>query len=566
MDADLRDLLSAWLGNEDPGEERRQELLERLRHDADFRAAFVAEINMLGMLKAAQAPEPRWLRLADELGWSRQEEAPVAALENRIMQQVRAESGRRGRVWLGLALAASVAIAFFGVLNLVRVPDRPVDPTNGVPAVARTVPAAIELASVIGIEGVEWTDEVGDRVVRAGAVTAGRLRFLRGALQLQFASGVVLTMEGPADIEILSGDRVFCHQGKLRVRVPTGAEGFAVVAPGYEVVDLGTEFALNQEPGKRGEVMVLEGQAAVSVLDDQGRTRRSALLEGPRAVAVDAQTARISPAAIEPNQFAATLELPPPGFSLSPAYPRQVMDSKPWAYWRFENQVDDTVPNELPGHPGLRLLGGVSLEDTAKANRCLRFLHDMPEQAAVMDGTWTPPRAEGYAIEIWIQAESQGQSALVSLIADEREERPERHLMLMELTARGQQSPHDRCAFRFLDRWPPSAMGGMNLFSRRQYLSQRWHHLVAQKSGDTLELYIDGVLVGTTTYGEFGPELLPGTLACQLLLGRLKQRPPNLLPVETRYFVGRMDELALYDRALTADEIRQHFECRAQAE
>src|SRR5262249_17386700 len=47
MDADLRDLLSAWLGGDDPGDERRDVLLERLRTDAAFRLAFVNEIHML---------------------------------------------------------------------------------------------------------------------------------------------------------------------------------------------------------------------------------------------------------------------------------------------------------------------------------------------------------------------------------------------------------------------------------------------------------------------------------------------------------------------------------------
>src|SRR5439155_5472224 len=63
MDPDLRDLLAAWLGGDDPGEDRRAALLERLGADPAFRQAFVDEIRMLGMLKAVKSAEPRWLRL-----------------------------------------------------------------------------------------------------------------------------------------------------------------------------------------------------------------------------------------------------------------------------------------------------------------------------------------------------------------------------------------------------------------------------------------------------------------------------------------------------------------------
>ena len=74
MDEDLRDLLSAWLGGEIDAA-RGDELLARVRQDEAFRRAFVDEIRMLGMLRAVQSTEPRWLRLEDELGWSAAERA-----------------------------------------------------------------------------------------------------------------------------------------------------------------------------------------------------------------------------------------------------------------------------------------------------------------------------------------------------------------------------------------------------------------------------------------------------------------------------------------------------------
>ena len=61
-------------------------------------------------------------------------------------------------------------------------------------------------------------------------------------------------MEGPADLELIAIDRVFCRRGRLRTRVPDGAEGFVVSGPGSAVMDLGTEFALNVEADGKARV------------------------------------------------------------------------------------------------------------------------------------------------------------------------------------------------------------------------------------------------------------------------------------------------------------------------
>src|SRR5207248_9074815 len=125
MDTDLRELLAAWLGEEDPSAERRRILLNRLREDAAFRRAFIDEIRLLGMLKVVQASEPRWLRLEDELGWSAQERTSVESLSDRVLQAARLwPRGRR----LGLrALAAAalvlLTIGVYAWLRPAKTPD-----------------------------------------------------------------------------------------------------------------------------------------------------------------------------------------------------------------------------------------------------------------------------------------------------------------------------------------------------------------------------------------------------------------------------------------------------------
>ena len=562
MDPDLQDLLALWLGDHDPGEARRDALLARLRTDGTFRRDFVAEIHLLGMLRAAQSAGPRWLKLEDEIGWSAHEPEDVEALVRKVTEEgqrrAAAERQRRGRRRLArwsVALAAGVLVA--ATLLFTLLPGKTPEPG----------PPGTEVATVIRAEGVTWE---GDSATpgEGSVVTAGRLRLRSGRLTLAFYSGAALTVEGPADLELLAADRVFCHRGKLRARVPRGAEGFTVRAAGYEVVDLGTEFALNLEPGGKSQVMVFQGEAAVSVFGKDGRSIGGALLNGVRrSVEVDPDAGHIQDVPAQPEAFIPLGQFVPAPLELDEGYPAEVLAAKPWGYWRFESMEGCCVPNEVAGGQPLRALGGVALERSPGGNGWARFRADDYDQAFLTDGAWSPPRARGYAIELWVQADlpspgAFGQTALVGLIAKDIRTATN-HVSYLELAGRGRRFPHEPCAVRFLDRWPAAMTGGVDVFSRRTVVPALWHHVVGQKSGDRLELYVDGEPVGTSPakLNADGPDDA-ATTPCYLLVGRLKQysQPPQMS--EVRPFEGRLDELAVYDHPLSPEEIRRHAQAR----
>jgi hypothetical protein len=555
MDEDLQDLLALWLSDIDPGEERRTALLARLRDDEAFRQAFVEEIRLLGMIEAVQSPEPRWLRLEDEIGWSAPQQADEEALAQRVVRLwERRRSIRRWVRWSLFAVAASLLVMAF--LYLVFRPYQLLDPRPDAPS------AGVEIATVIHLDGVQW--EAGSEPLREGGVVgSGRLRFRQGRLTLVFFSGVSLTVEGPADLELLAAGRVACHRGRLRARVPRGAEGFTVLAPGMEVLDLGTEFALNLGEDGKSRVMVFQGEAAVSVLGKDGRSVRGELLERRRSIEVDPDAGRIHDVPAEPDAFIRLAEFVPPPLELPPGYAAEILAARPWGYWRFDALADGKVANRITGRPALRALGGVAVEKSPNGNCWARFRPRDLDQGFLMEGEWSPPRAEGYALEMWVQADlpspnAFGQTALVGLI-DRNDVQAENHLAYLELTARGRRSPHEPCAVRFLDRWPASMSGGADVFSRRTIVPSLWHHVVGQKSGNTLELYVDGERVGTTpakAEADAAPDVV--TVPCRLLVGRLKRKSRLPWTNEIRVFEGRLAELAVYDRPLTLEEIRRH--------
>jgi hypothetical protein len=563
MDQDLQDLLALWLGDHDPGEARRAALFARLRDDDSFRRGFVEEICLLGMLKAVQSSEPRWLRLEDEIGWSAPKYEDVETLAQKVVQEERRRLGNRRLIRGSVAAVAAILAAtllFFAFR-----------PGGTLPGESLGSPhEEIKIATVIKVEDVHWEPGEGATPVEGSVVTSGRLRLQNGRLTLAFFSGVSLSVEGPADLELLAADRVFCHHGKLRARVPRGAEGFTVLAAGYEVVDLGTEFGLNLEPGGKSRVMVFEGEASVSVLGKDGRSVRGALLNGGRrSVEVEPGACRIQEVPAQPEEFIPLGQFVPAPLELDAGYAAAVRAAKPWGYWRFQSLEDGRVPNEVAGGPALLALGGVGLEQSLGGNRWARFRPGDHTQAFLMDGQWAPPRARGYAIEVWVQADlpspsAFGQTALVGLIAKDMRN-ASNHVAYLELAGRGRRVPHEPCAVRFLDRWPAAMTGGTDVFSRRTVVPSLWHHVVGQKSGDTLELYVDGEPVGNSPAKPDANEAEDAvtTTPCRVLVGRLKQwsLPPHVS--EIRPFEGRLDELAVYDRPLTPDEIRRHAGLRA---
>lgn len=116
MTPDLAVFLQAWTGGGPVPDVDRERLLRRLEEDAVFRAECLAEIRMLGMLKAVQAPPPRWLDITDVLGVSASavDAAPVRELPRAVMARLARETvaaGRsRGHLDRPIAAAAAVGI------------------------------------------------------------------------------------------------------------------------------------------------------------------------------------------------------------------------------------------------------------------------------------------------------------------------------------------------------------------------------------------------------------------------------------------------------------------------
>jgi hypothetical protein len=120
-------------------------------------------------------------------------------------------------------------------------------------------PAATPAARLVRIESAAWdarhaAPTIGD------ALAADRLQLESGLIELKFARGATVIVEGPADFEVLGPERAFLHRGRVVARLPKGTRGFILDSPRGRLVDQGTEFGVSVGPTGDTEVHVLEGR------------------------------------------------------------------------------------------------------------------------------------------------------------------------------------------------------------------------------------------------------------------------------------------------------------------
>lgn len=177
---------------------------------------------------------------------------------------------RRRSRWRRLTTAALVcclAISPFVILR--NRSDHPAE--KNLPASASVVPhdhaASVEpVAGPFVLEGAharlfgQWHSPVsGDRFRMREVYT-----LTEGMLSLKFDAGATAVLQAPCVFSIQDVARLEIRSGKCSVHAPPGAEGFEVVSPSAEVVDLGTRFVVNVTDTGGTELLVVEGKATLA--------------------------------------------------------------------------------------------------------------------------------------------------------------------------------------------------------------------------------------------------------------------------------------------------------------
>lgn len=123
-------------------------------------------------------------------------------------------------------------------------------------------PATQSVATLVDSVDVRWAlpseaFNVGSRLKNRSHV----LRLAEGVVKVAFDYGAEVIIEGPAEFEPASAEKMILHSGRVFARVPDYARGFTIQTPYSTVVDLGTEFGVYVAADRTAEVHMFQGKA-----------------------------------------------------------------------------------------------------------------------------------------------------------------------------------------------------------------------------------------------------------------------------------------------------------------
>ena len=300
----LHELIDAWRDGM-LTEATAAELSQLLRDSDEARRIFRAESQMHGLLHLAVMAEA--VEKAARQGSWRTHPAPAGGVEK--SRRLGAHITSRKLLLAGTGVLVLSVVAAFLWLHVA--PPQPRAPESF---------ATLTRATDCVWDG-PTSPEPGDRLA------AGGLSLREGTAEIRLASGVDLLVEAPASMELVDAGNSVLHTGRIVVRVPSTATGYAVDTPKVRVVDLGTEFGVDVQADGETVVQVFAGAVVAELKKPDPSGKRSRRLVAGETVRIDASGAvELQKVAFSPERFLRTFSTPSvhEGDELIPFKPSQI--------------------------------------------------------------------------------------------------------------------------------------------------------------------------------------------------------------------------------------------------
>jgi hypothetical protein len=396
--------------------------------------------------------------------------------------------------------------------------------------------------------------------IRSGEV----LDLVEGIAELRVGEGTVgdamVRIEGPASVFIRSDGKLGLHHGALTAKsLGIGRGALLIDAPIGDITLEGQSSVGLFSQGAVHELHVFSGRASL-VQSRTGHNVSEMRLEEGDAVRV----ASSGDGGLELVKFEASLahfaSARSSGFDplkIGPKYRDAVLQSRPSIYWRFE-ALDGSRVQAVKNEGSAANMDAIAIGELSwrqyGENRVVELGQSATSSAFRSESLWPPRPLDEYTIEMWLKPQLFHHGEFFCMHErDQQDDGRYSHSLICETIAQHWKNdletlPPNR--IRFVHRTPASGvvLEGSTLVSGEPYQARVWQHVVAQKSGDQLMLWLDGHLSCQLRSSD------PLVANAQLLIGQL------YISKNQRRFVGQIDEVAIYDRCLSREEIRGHIE------
>ncbi len=396
-------------------------------------------------------------------------------------------------------------------------------------------------AHIVRMESATW--EAGYAAPKVGdAVEARRLQLAGGLVELKFAQGATVIVEGPADFEVRGPQHAYLRQGRAVTRLPQGTKGFVLDSPRGRLVDQGTEFGVSVGPSGDTEVHVLEGKVE-AVPSNRGETMQLTVNQGARMT-----TQRIEAIAADAAGF--ITDLPPPA-----------LGEIGYLHWSFDEGRGDVSVNRGAGlgTPQARAL----LKTFPEGGEGPRWIAGQVGAGLALDG-------ENDFVECEFPGIAGGEPRTVAFwVKVPRDSRVDQGYGIVNW---GTNKPGLAWQISVNPNPAEGPLGRLRLGVHQSFVvgttdlrDDRWHHCAVvmygghrPDAGTHILLYLDGELepAARKAVGEIRTEIT-GADAHNMWLGRnLSYRGPEQGGGLGRFFRGGVDEIFVFNAALDQEQIR----------
>ena len=181
--------------------------------------------------------------------------------------------------------------------------------------------SGISVATLKDSLNAKWADPPQSMRHGTRLQTGSELLLLReGLATLAFDNDATVVLEGPAEFQILTSDQINLNYGRIYAIIPPQAYGFLVNTPTAKIIDLGTEFGVQQDMHGNTELHVVRGKT--SLVSGVRGSRINVYVEAGDAKRLDARVGQLEDIVCDATLFA------------------RHIDSDTQFVWRGQNKLD----------------------------------------------------------------------------------------------------------------------------------------------------------------------------------------------------------------------------------
>jgi hypothetical protein len=420
---------------------------------------------------------------------------------------------------------------------------------------------------ITGMADCQWADPSTQAINGAYVRLNRKYALASGLMEITYDTGAKVVLQGPVTYEVESPAGGYLSVGRLTARLEKKSEvrgqraepadqkseiasrKFVVRTPTALVTDLGTEFGVEVSRDGVTEAHIFSGRVTLAPWGQDRAEGTPQLLQAGSAGRVGGVNHRVSTIAINEKQFVRRLALPRPATGSD--YAEMVLALRPVVYYRMEPLPDDKTrlvdsasgghhglvavdkafqhPARTPGHYGDALsLRGAMVHDYA-------IVADYPKSE---DGRLT--------VSAWIWSGPFNSEFWPAIVANwGHAVNGQFHLGLCATDLDLEASICD----------PDGNLIWAREGSDRPLPQQIWQHAAFTFDGKTIQLYRNGQLVAERECNGMRTK----TPIRSLTIG-CNANDAGDSGDSSHFWQGRIDEVAVFNRVLPADAIRQLYE------